>query len=266
RNTLRFLLGALDGFTKEEMVEEMFEDPSVLPELEQLVLHQLTEMDKKVRGYIEDYDFMKLTKALHDFCNEELSAFYFDIRKDRLYCDNPESFKRRATRSVMATIYNGLVTWLAPVLSFTAEEAWSHRPEGVFGDEESIHLREFPDVPACWNNPALAGKWFALRDLRKSVLEAIEPLRADKTIGSSLEALPVITVDENMAKAIEGQSLPDVFITSQVKVEQGSETAVKIEKAPGAKCIRCWKVLPEVFENGDICNRCAAVVNQKKAA
>ena len=270
RNTLRFLLGALDGFTKDEMVEDFFEDPSQAPELEQLVLHQLYEMDKKVREYIENYDFMRLTKALHDFCNENLSAFYFDIRKDSLYCDAPDDEQRRITRSVLAMIYNGLTAWLAPILVFTAEEAWSHRPEGVFEDAKSVHLREFPATPESWHNPALAGKWFAIRELREKVTAAIEPLRADKTIGSSLEALPVITLDEDMAKAVKGQNLADIFITSDVRIEQGNETSVKIEKTPGEKCVRCWKTLPEVEDSkDDLCNRCASAVEtlaQEKAA
>ena len=273
RNTLRFLLGALDGFTTDESVfkndswdlkdGKKFKD---LPELEQLVLHQLYEMDEKIRGYIAEYDFMRLTKALHDFCNEELSSFYFDIRKDRLYCDDPSSFERRATRSVMAILFNALTSWLAPILVFTTEEAWSHRPQNVFEDVESVHLREFASVPKDWQNAALAGKWFALRDLRKQVLEAIEPLRADKTIGSSLEAMPVVSVDKNMAKAIDGRDLPDMFITSSVQVEEGDTVTVKIEKASGSKCQRCWKILPEVDENGDLCNRCHAVTTHKKAA
>ncbi len=266
RNTLRFLLGALDGFTKEEMIEECFDNSSNIPELEQLVLHQLYETNQKVRAHIENYEFMKLTKLLHDFCNENLSAFYFDIRKDRLYCDAPGSFERRVTRSVMAIIFNGLTAWLAPILAFTAEEAWQHRPEGVFEDTESVHLREFPNIPESWHNPALAGKWFAIRDLREKVTAAIEPLRADKTIGSSLEALPLIMIDSNMAKAIEGQNLADIFITSDVKIEHGDTVSVSIEKAPGAKCTRCWKVLPEVDANGGICNRCHDVVVKHKTA
>ena len=265
RNTLRFLLGALEGFSKDEQID-LDAELENLPELEQLVLHQLSEMNQKVCTCIDEYDFMKMTKALHDFCNEELSSFYFDIRKDRLYCDDPNSFERRAARSVMAKLYDCLTSWLAPVLAFTAEEAWSYRPAGVFGEEESVHLREFPAIPESWKNPALAGKWFALRDLRKSVLEAIEPLRADKTIGSSLEALPVLSVDENMAKAIEGQALDELFITSQVKVSEGAQTAVKIEKSSNAKCLRCWKFMPEVDDNGGLCDRCATVINSQAQA
>lgn len=263
RNTLRFLLGALDGFTQDEMV-----DLNDAPELEQLVLHQLFETDKAVREHIKNYEFTKLTKLLHDFCNENLSAFYFDIRKDRLYCDDPESFERRATRTVMAKIFECLTAWLAPILAFTAEEAWSHRPANIFEDTSSVHLREFPAVPEAWHNPALAGKWFAIRTLREQVTAAIEPLRADKTIGSSLEAFPIVTLDDNMAKAIEGleDQLADIFITSDVKIEKGGETSVAIQKTPGEKCVRCWKVLPEVANNDQICNRCAAVVKYRIAA
>ncbi|NCT41671.1 MAG: isoleucine--tRNA ligase [Alphaproteobacteria bacterium] len=268
RNTLRFLLGAIDGFTKSEQAD--LTDVSALPELEQLVLHQLFEMDVKMREHIENYDFMKLTKGLHDFCNENLSAFYFDIRKDSLYCDAPDNDQRRITRTVMAKLFECLTAWLAPVLAFTTEEAWSHRPTGVFEDKGSVHLREFPSIPKNWHNAALAGKWFAIRELREKVTAAIEPLRADKTIGSSLEALPILTLDENMAKAVEGQNLPDIFITSDVRIEQGGETTVKIEKTPGEKCVRCWKTLPEVAQNDEhLCNRCEAAVKslpKEKAA
>lgn len=285
RNTLRFLLGALDGFTKEEAVfshsdrpqgaEESSntgmrsldyardDDVKKLPELEQLMLHQLTEMDKKVQDCIENYQFQKLTRELHDFCNENLSAFYFDIRKDRLYCDDPNSFERRATRSVMAEIFSCLTAWFAPILCFTAEEAWSHRPQGVFEDVDSVHLRDFPSVPESWHNPALAGKWFAIRELRKKVQEAIEPMRASKELGSSLEAMPVLSLDKDMMQAVEGRDMADICITSQVKIKEGAPSII-IEKAQGSKCERCWKVLPEVADNGELCNRCADVEPVKK--
>jgi isoleucyl-tRNA synthetase len=267
RNTLRFTLGALDRFTKTDMNEKMFEDPSDLPELEQLVLHQLYEMDKKVREHIQNHEYGKLAKEIHEFCNHNLSAFYFDIRKDRLYCDDPSSFERKATVSVMAVIFNGLTAWLAPILSFTAEEAWSHRPRGLFGDEESVHLREFPDVPECWHNPGLAGKWFAIREVRDAVIATLEPYRADKTIGSSLEAAPIVKANDDYQKAIQDTELADISIVSNIKIEKGDELEVKFQKAEGEKCVRCWKVLPEVSNHPDhICGRCDAVVNQKKVA
>ncbi len=266
RNTLRFLLGALEGFTKDEMVDDYFADPTQAPELEQLVLHQLYEMDQKVRTAIEDYDFMRMTKALHDFCNENLSAFYFDIRKDRLYCDDPNSPERRMTRSTMAMIYNGLTAWLAPILSFTAEEAWSHRPEGVFDDAESVHLREFTTAPESWHNPALAEKWAKIEAMRDAVLAIIEPKRADKTIGSSLGAKPVLWVDEEHKKLIEGVDMAEVCITSDVTIKEGNDFGVGFDVADGEKCQRCWKIKPEVRDNGEICNRCADAVDHKKAA
>ncbi len=251
RNTLRFLLGALDGFTKAEMTDEMFEDPSSLPELEQLVLHQLYEMDQKVCAFIKEHEYGKIAKLLYDFCNEDLSAFYFDIRKDRLYCDRPDAFERRAARSVMATIYNGLVSWLAPILSFTAEEAWQHRPEGVFGDEESVHLRTFPDVPAVWKNDALAEKWVKVQKVRDAVLAELEPHRASKEIGSSLEAHPVILANTDYQSAMDGIDMAEICIVSQVTIKDGDDLAVEFGKADGNKCARCWKILPEVGTDPD---------------
>tara|TARA_X000000950_G_scaffold93176_1_gene117296 strand:- start:10043 stop:12949 length:2907 start_codon:yes stop_codon:yes gene_type:complete len=261
RNTLRFLLGALEGFTAEERIA--LDDMSKLPELEQLILHRLHEVDAQMRGFIKNYEFSKLAKLLHDFCNEDLSAFYFDIRKDRLYCDDPEGFERRATRTVMAQIFSSLVSWLAPILSFTAEEAWSYRPEGVAGDEPSVHLRDFESALDVWENKDLAAKWVKIKAVRKSVLEAIEPLRASKELGSSLEAAPAIDSEDH--DLLESVNMADVCITSQVKLSRGT-AKVTIEKAQGDKCQRCWKILPEVSDNGGLCHRCADVVKQQKAA
>ncbi|HEY8190836.1 MAG TPA: isoleucine--tRNA ligase, partial [Alphaproteobacteria bacterium] len=155
RNTFRYLLGALDGFTKDEMVD----DYAAMPELERLVLHWLAELDGEIRGYIINYEFGKLAHRLHNFCTEELSVRYFDIRKDRLYCDRPDSSERRACRTVMAHVFDCLVTWLAPILAFTAEEAWEHKPHGVFENAESVHLCQFPEIPQGWKNDTLAEKW-----------------------------------------------------------------------------------------------------------
>lgn len=266
RNTLRFLLGAIDGYNKSEAID--LSDPNKLPELEQLILHRLFKMDQTLRGFIQNYEFGKIAKTIYDFCNEDLSSFYFDIRKDRLYCDAQTSFDRRATRTVMATIFNHLVSWLAPILSFTAEEAWSHRPTGVFDDEESVHLREFPNVPNSWENEELAQKWNSIIMVRKTVQETIEPMRASKELGSSLEAKPVLSVSnpENK-KLLESVNMMDICITSQVEIIDGDECNVTIEKANGEKCVRCWKILPEVNEHADhLCNRCDDAVNEKQAA
>ncbi|MBI1300831.1 MAG: isoleucine--tRNA ligase [Alphaproteobacteria bacterium] len=259
RNTLRFLLGALDGYTKDEAID--LNDKN-MPELEQYMLHLLADMDQSVRQSIEKFEFGKLAKRLHDFCNQELSAFYFDIRKDRLYCDNPESFERRACRTVMAEIFNCLSAWLSPILCFTAEEAWSHRPEGVFEDVDSIHLREFPDVSKSWKNDVLAKKWEEVLAARKTVLAAIEPLRASKELGSSLEAHPVLKTNSEAVLSL-AEKMPDICITSSMTVEKG-DTAVAIQKADGEKCERCWRVLPEVKKDDYLCNRCSDAVAAHK--
>lgn len=276
RNTLRFLLGALDGFTKADMNEAMFDDPSNLPELEQLILHQLYEMDQKVRSHIENHEYGKLAKELHDFCNNNLSAFYFDIRKDRLYCDDINSFERKACVSVMAVIFNGLCSWLAPILSFTAEEAWQHRPKGLFGDEESVHLRTFPDVPACWHNPALANKWDKIIKWREFATKFLEEKRAKKEIGSSLEAIIDFNVSSEIFNLFANIDIAEICITSDANIELfdedhqkdlNNEPHITVYPAKGEKCVRCWKVLPEVSDHPDhICSRCDDVVNQKKAA
>lgn len=260
RNTFRYLLGALDGFDKSEMVPEA--DYKTMPELEQLVLHWLAEMDRDVRSHVANYEFGRLAHRLHNFCANELSAFYFDIRKDRLYCDRPDLFERRACRTVMAKVFDCLVTWLAPILAFTAEDAWNFRPRGVFDqDLDSVHLRTFPVIPTAWGNDALAAKWNALRDVRRVVLGALEPKRADKTIGSSLEAHPVIYLNADMAKLVAGVDLAELCITSQATVKTDAApadaftlndvagVAVVFTKAEGGKCQRSWRIVPDVGSN-----------------
>ncbi len=259
RNTLRFLLGALDGFTAEERVDL---GDSNVPELERYMLHKIHEMDGFVRECIESYQFGKLAKRLHDFCNEDLSAFYFDIRKDRLYCDRPDLFERRACRTVMAEIFSHLTAWLAPILSFTTEEAWSHRPEGVFDEAISVHLRDFPAVDDAWKNDDLAIEWAEIIKIRKNVLEAIEPFRASKDIKSSLEAKPVIEVEA--ADLANKYDIAEICITAPAVITKG-KSFVEVQKAEGSKCERCWKVLPEVTEeNGHLCNRCSDAVGALK--
>lgn len=264
RNTLRFLLGSLDGFNKAEMVD--ISKPEELPELEQLVLHQLHDMDQKIRGYITNHEYGKLAKELHEFCNQNLSAFYFDIRKDRLYCDDASSFERRATRTIMLRIFDCMVSWLAPILSFTAEEAWSQRPTGMLEDTDSVHLRQFSIIPDEWENVELAEKWSKIREVRDLVTATLEPYRADKTIGSSLESTPVIKVNSDYKNAIKNINIADVSIVSKVKITDGDALEVIFEKADGEKCARCWKILPEVSSHADhICGRCDSVVNKKVA-
>jgi len=167
RNTLRYLLGALAGFEPRERVE-----PEAMPELERFILHRLAELDAMVRRASTDYEFHALFTALHNFCAVDLSAFYFDVRKDSLYCDAPQSARRRAVRTVMDRVFDCLVRWLAPLLCFTAEEAWLAR-HGA-GDDTSVHLELYADVPAGWRDDALGEKWAAIRELRRVVTGAIE--------------------------------------------------------------------------------------------
>lgn len=261
RNTLRFLLGALEGFTPNERIDATgFKD---MPELEQYLLSRMADLSARCRKNIEEYDFGSVIQDLYNFCNADLSSFYFDIRKDRLYCDAPDSFERRACRTVMAELYDFLVTRLAPFLSFTCEEAWDHRPAGVFEEAESIHMRVFSTIPSEWRNEALEEKWEKIIEVRNVVSGALEPQRAAKIIGSSLEAHPHIYVGGDYAKAIEGVDMAEICITSQASVTQGEApegafkdaktegVGVVFAKAEGNKCARSWKILPEVGSDAE---------------
>jgi isoleucyl-tRNA synthetase len=240
RNTFRYLLGALDGFSEEERLD----DVSQYPELDRHMLHVASELDKTLKRAVDDFDFNHYVRALTDFANEDLSAFYFDIRKDSLYCDAPASVKRRAYRTVLDTLFHALVRWLAPVLVFTTEEVWGTR----FPDAGSVHLLEWPEIPAVDGDDA---RWAALRELRTRVTEAIEPLRRDKVVGSSLEAEVWVPSSE------DPEFLAELFITSTVHA--GDE--VKVAKTKNHKCGRCWRHRPDVDADGALDERCAKVVN-----
>jgi isoleucyl-tRNA synthetase len=240
RNTFRYLLGALDGFDEAERVPA-----AEMPELERYVLHLLAELDAGLRQAVDDFDFNTYVRLLSDFANNDLSAFFFDIRKDSLYCDAPADPKRRAYRTVLDTLFNALVRWLAPVLTFTAEEAWQTQ----WPDAESVHLLTWPEVDAGWRDEALGAKWAELRALRGQVTEAIEPYRRDKVIRSSLEA--EVTVPD-----AQGADLEELFIVA--KVSPGDSIAVT--RTEQLKCGRCWRHLPEVAEDGALCGRCSEVV------
>jgi isoleucyl-tRNA synthetase len=245
RNTFRYLLGALADFGEEEKV-----GVEAMPELERYMLHLTAELDRKLRRAVDDFDFNSYTRLLSDFANNDLSAFYFDIRKDVLYCEvnagtGVQTGKRRAYRTVLDTMFHALVRWLSPVLVFTTEEVWGTRYE----DGGSVHLLEWPEIPGV---PADDGRWSKLRELRTQVTEAIEPLRREKVIGSSLEA--VVTVPELPASPDE---LAELFIVSSVK--QGD--ALGVTKTDNHKCGRCWRYLPEVPEDGALCGRCEDVLN-----
>ena len=267
RNTLRYLIGNLHGYEPAHAV------PVVeMPELERWVLHRLWQLDMHVRQCCETFDFHGLFRELYNFCTIDLSAFYFDIRKDCLYCDPITSPTRRAAQTVLAELFDCLTAWLAPILCFTAEEAWLQRNPG---ETESIHLRTFPEITKDWRNDSLGARWDDIRQVRRVVLGALEIERAEKRIGSSLQAAPHIFISPEIAGSLENADLAEIAITSDIAIETGNGPAnaftlpdvagiaVLPNKAEGQKCERCWKVLPEVGLNPDypdICGRCADAV------
>ena len=278
RNTFRYLLGALDGWNESERLPA-----AEMPELDRWVLHRLAELDAKVRETAESFDFHSLFTDLHTFCAVDLSAFYFDIRKDALYCDGPSSARRRATRTVLHAVFSRLTAWLAPILCFTAEEAWRARPwknDGAKEGEESVHLRVYPETPAAWHDPALAARWEKIRDIRRVVTGALERARADKKIGSGLQALPTVYLTPERRAELAGIDLSEIAITSGVNLANGEApsdaftspevggVAVVVNSAAGEKCERCWQVLTEVGENTahpTLCLRCSDVVEGQMA-
>jgi isoleucyl-tRNA synthetase len=225
------------------------------------MLHRLTELDGLVRQAYADFDYKRIFAALSTFMNVDLSAFYFDIRKDALYCDPISSVRRRACLTVLDHLFRCTVTWLAPMLCFTAEEAWLAR----FGAEaESVHLQPFPDVPAAWRDDALAEKWRKIRLARRVVTGALEIERAHKRIGSSLEADPVVHVsDPDLFTALIDGDLAEICITSAATLVQGdgpagafrlpdvAGVAVVPGLAEGEKCARSWKITPTVGADPD---------------
>ena len=250
RNTFRYLLGALDGFVGD------MGDVGEVPELEVYILALLADLDGKLRHAAENYDFNAYTRLLVDFCNEDLSAFYFDIRKDVLYCDGPDSVKRNAYRTVLDLLFHALVRYAAPVLVFTAEEVWSTRyPEGG-----SVHLLEWPQVPGVGADGA---RWAKLRELREDVMEAIEPLRRDKVIRSGLEADVTVPADA-VPDGFSDADLAELFITASVT--RSDSEGVTVKRTGENKCGRCWRLLPSVAEDGDLCDRCEDVVTQLDGA
>ncbi|MFK7743538.1 MAG: isoleucine--tRNA ligase [Roseobacter sp.] len=267
RNTMRYMLGSLSDFSDADRVA-----PDDMPELEQWVLHRLAELDTVVRDGYAKFDFQGVWQAVFTFATVDLSAFYFDIRKDALYCDG-DTVQRRAARTVLDILFHRLTTWLAPIMVFTMEEVWLER---FPGDESSVHLQDFPDTPADWVNAALAEKWSGIRAARRVVTAALEIERTNKVIGASLEAAPVVYIsDADLRAAVESLPFEDICITSQITITdeaapEGAFTlpeiagvAVAFAKAGGGKCARCWKVLPDVGTHAHegVCGRCDGAVS-----
>ena len=267
RNTLRYLLGALDGYDEAERVAA-----ADMPPLERFVLHRLWELDREVRAAYEAYRFSDVWRTLSEFCQAELSALYFDIRKDALYCDRPDSARRRAARTVMDLLFERLTIWLAPLAAFTCEEAWSTR----FPDRGPNVLRVFPQTPDAWRDDAEAARWGKVQEVLSAVTQALEIERQAKRLGGALEASVKVfhlrrappfgdAETPSLVEAFEGLDAAEVFRTSHAELAEatfpledetlagslqrmssGQEFRIVVERASGAKCQRSWKVLPEV--------------------
>ncbi len=253
RNTIRWMLGALAHFKKSDAVD--FKDMGPF-ELERLMLHRLSEIDHEIRKAYEDYDYRKVVAVLTQFMNTELSAFYFDIRKDALYCEAPSSQKRKAALTVVDHLCEAIIKWLAPILSFTADEAWQlYAPKG----SPCVHLEPFPKIPREWRDENLAAKWDRVKEVRSVVTGALEVERASKRIGSSLEAAPAVYVtDPDLMAGLEGVDMAEVCLTSAITVSDTQPPSgafalpdepgvgVVFKPAEGKKCARSWRITKDV--------------------
>jgi isoleucyl-tRNA synthetase len=274
RNTIRWMLGTLAHYAPSDAVGF-----AAMGELDRLMLHRLAELDAKVRDAYANFDYARVVAALSAFMNADLSAFYFDIRKDALYCEAPSSVKRRGALEAIDAIFRAVTLWLAPILVFTAEEAWGSRDPGA----RSVHLEQFPQIPAEWRDDKLAAKWEAIRRIRSVVTGAIEIARAEKQIGSSLEANPRVCVsDPALLAALEGVDFAEVCITSDVVVEASASApeaafrladtagvAVVVERAKGVKCARSWRYFDPataVADFPDVTPRDAAALRELNVA
>ncbi|MDB5596543.1 MAG: isoleucine-tRNA ligase [Hyphomicrobiales bacterium] len=274
RNTLRWMLGSLAHFDEAVCVA-----PQDMPELERLMLHRIAELDGHVREAYAAFDYKRVISALSQFMTSDLSAFYFDIRKDTLYCDAPSSIARRGALTAIDEIFTRVTIWFAPILAFTCEETWLSRHAGTEG---SVHLETFPETPSAWRDEALAAKWRIIRTIRRVVTGALEIERAQKRIGSSLEAAPIVYIaDDELRAVLDGLDFAEICITSDIEIRAGAApegaftlddvagVGVVIARAQGRKCARSWKISPLVGtdpEFPDVTPRDADALRELKAA
>ncbi|MEQ1769780.1 MAG: isoleucine--tRNA ligase [Devosia sp.] len=273
RNTIKWLLGTLAHFSPSDRVPT-----KDMPELERLILARLSEVGTTVKAAYEAYDYKRVVSTLSNFMNVDLSAFYFDIRKDALYCDPISSIKRKASLTVLDSVFDCLTAWLAPILVFTMEEAWLERNPGT---DSSVHLRLFPDLPAEWHDAALLAKWEKVREVRKVVNGALEVARRDKVIGSSLEAAPkVFVADADLRAALKGVDLAEISITSFVTLSEATAPSgafalpevagvgVVFDRAEtyGRQCLRSRRYFADADMDGAVSKRDAEALRERKAA
>jgi isoleucyl-tRNA synthetase len=279
RNTLRFILGNLAGFTEAERVA-----PDAMPDLERWILHRLAELDAELRAGYAAYDFQGVFQKLFQFCTVDLSALYFDIRKDSLYCDAPGSLMRRSARTVLDLLLHRLTTWLAPILVFTTEDVWLSRYPDTEG---SVHLEDMPLTPKAWLlSDEAKKKWDEVWQVRRVVTGALEVSRKERMLGSSLEAHVTVFLGSGLRDLFVDLNPAELFLVSSTKIVEGSSTygedvvddtplehrfslrdqvpgaAVSVSLASGGKCQRCWRILPEVgeFAHPHTCERCNAAL------
>jgi isoleucyl-tRNA synthetase len=267
RNTMRWLLGNLAHYKSGEAVAL-----GDMPELERLILNRLYELDAVVREAYNEYDYKRVVSTLSNFMNVELSAFYFDIRKDALYCDPISSVRRKACLTVLDSVFDCLTAWLAPILVFTMEECWLERHSG---DTESVHLREMPVVPSEWSDTTLAAKWEDVKTVRGYITRELEIARREKLIGSSLEAAPKVTIrDPQLWEAASSIDLAEIAITSDLTLVrgdagEGEPVVVEFAKAEGTRCARSWKFTKDVGSDKgypDLSARDARAMRERAAA
>jgi isoleucyl-tRNA synthetase len=271
RNSIRWLLGNLAH-------KKAGDDVALaeMPELERVVLHRLKELDGLVREAYDSYDYKRVVAALSNFMNIDLSAFYFDIRKDALYCDPLSSVKRRAALTVLEQVFDALTAWLAPILVFTMEEAWLERHPGA---DSSVHLREFPVLPEAWLDKKLAQKWEKVREVRRVVTGALEIERKNKVIGAPMEAAPkVFIANPELLAALDGIDLAEISITSGIAVSgaEGPSEAFRLDDvagvavvyapAEGRECARSRRFFPESEMEGEVSKRDAQALRERAEA
>jgi isoleucyl-tRNA synthetase len=273
RNTLRWMLGTLAHYDAKKTVAV-----KVMPELERLMLHRLTELDAQIRKAYAEYDYKRVVALLTQFMNTDLSAFYFDIRKDALYCEPISSIKRKAALETIEQIFRCTCLWLAPLMCFTAEEAWLSRYPS---ETASVHVETFPKLPAAWRDDALAEEWEQIKRVRRVVTGALEIERANKRIGSSLEAAPQVFVDgDDLLAVLEDVDFAEVCITSGVEITSGEapegafrlpdvpKVGVVPKRAEGKKCARSWRITKDVGSDPafpDLSARDAVAVRESDA-
>ena len=257
RNTFRYLIGNLDGFDENEKITE-----NDFPDLEKFILHRLWKTDQIIKDCVKSFNFHLMFTTLLNFCSNDLSSFYFDIRKDVIYCDSTKSKERRSARTLLDITFNYLVRWLAPSLSFTTEEAWKSR-----GNQTSIHLEDFLQTPDAYKNSDINETWIVLKQIRKVITGALEKKRADKIIGSSLEAHLDIYVEKPVLEKIKNYQMDEISITSSFSyheisdaiegfsIEEIPNVKIIVSKTSAKKCQRCWKYKEELIRD-EICDRC----------